>query len=140
MGVNWKGDRTARFSDYIMGLTGELVSDVEDSMVNITKHGWARTKLHVETRGVESNPNPGRIDTGAMRDALGWEVSREGSEIHGRFGWIMPKSGKLPDARALFQDAGTTGGQGNGAGIPAMHALGDAFVQTVDDLKSRGLA
>lgn len=134
MGIRWKGDDFARHSDRINHLGSNVVDDMVESMENIARYGWAKTKQFVETRGVASNPNPGRIRTGEMHDALGWEVKKEGNEIYARFGWV---DGGPP--WSLWQEEGTRGGQGNGSGIEAMQALLDAYVMTREMLRDRGL-
>lgn len=90
----------------------ELIHDTADSAA---QEGETLVKTFVENRGTAKSGKKGRIETGAMRDAVSGEViEKKIASATAEFGWL---DGLPPYAK--FQEQGT-------ATIEGMYTLADA--------------
>lgn len=85
------------------------------TLENAMKEGEEITQTFIATRGTPGTGKQGRIDTGAMLNAVDSEAKLQGKdEAIGRFGWLDKKP-----FYAEYQEAGTKY-------IAPMYALSDA--------------
>ena len=117
---------------------------VEEAMTSAGELGKDLGRHYIETRGTgktwtrpgptgRDGSIPGRVDTGAMRDAFGYRKTTQGNSRQLRVGWV---TGKREDY-FQFQETGFT--HISGIDVPGMYALQDAtaaaFEQLAQDLK-----
>lgn len=87
------------------------------------KDGEEITQTFIATRGTEKSGKQGRVDTGAMLDAVDSDTQlKSKDEAIGRFGWLKKKP-----TYAQYQEAGTKY-------IAPMYALSDAAEIVKDQL------
>lgn len=121
----------------------DIVRQVEDAVSEAVAYGEARMLEYIETRGTgrtwareyekngikRSASVPGRVWTGAMRDAVASELDRAGfGNMKGRFGWLQQQ-----DNYFLEQEHGFMSGN---IPVPAMHALYDAREDAIEHLRA----
>ena len=102
----------------------------ETIMTKGTNKDWGRS-WPSRAQGRKSRSTEARFDTGEMRDSVQSNVLRSSKNfVSGEFGWLnnQQKYFKL-------QDKGFT--HRNGAEIPAMNALRDAFTYAVTTVQDR---
>lgn len=102
------------------------VDDIlEDTAFYAATTGKQETKKNIETRGTVKSGKAGRIETGAMRDAVTSDVRRIGNEHHrAEFGWIT----HMPEY-ARYQERGFV--HSGGEKVEGMYALSDAAEVTM---------
>lgn len=99
-----------------------LDDNSKQAVKDVAKEGAELTEHHVRTRGISK---PGRIDTGAMVDSVGWSVDDESNDsLEVSFGF------KNGPAYTPFQELGTRA-------IAPMYALTDAADQMQEELEKR---
>lgn len=95
-----------------------LQENTRNAVIDLTREGAELTEHHVRTRGIHK---PGRIDTGAMVDSVGWSIDKDTSEeLETSFGF------KGAPFYTVFQEYGTRA-------IAPMYALTDA----ADEIESK---
>ena len=100
-----------------------LDDNSKQAVKDVAKEGAELTEHHVRTRGISK---PGRIDTGAMVDSVGWSVDDESDDsLEVSFGF------KNGPAYTVFQELPTT------RHIAPMYALTDAADQMQEELEKR---
>lgn len=120
------GDMSSWFQSKLKEIEGvihEAADTAAESGSNITKH-------HIETRGTAKSGKKGRIETGAMRDAVSGRVTDKTlTSATAMFGWLEGS----PDY-ARFQEPGFT--HLGGGKVEGMYALADAKDEVIADLKN----
>lgn len=106
----------------ITDIIHEVAEEAAEKGENITKH-------HIETRGTEKSGKRGRVDTGAMRDAVTGKVTEKSPDsATAVFGWVEGS----PEY-AKYQEYGFK--HRGGVDVEGMYALTDAGEEVMDDLK-----
>lgn len=117
--VSFEQAAGAWFEAKVNAITRGNYRALQDAM----KEGEEITQTFIATRGTSGTGKQGRIDTGAMLDAVDSETRLENKdEAIGRFGWLEKKP-----FYAEYQEAGTKY-------IAPMYALSDAAEIVRDEL------
>lgn len=120
------GDALKRWlDDKINGTDNALMETAEE----VAEKGKNITQYHIETRGTAKSGKRGRVETGAMRDAVSGDARRVSrGRAQAEFGW----NSKTPEY-AIFQERGFT--HSGGTQVEGMYALADAADEVLSDLK-----
>lgn len=134
-------DARTFYADTLKHIT-DIVEQVEQAVADAVAFGQERMVDYIESRGTgrtwareyekdgikRSASVPGRVWTGAMRDAVSQELDRAGfGNMKGRFGWLQTQ-----DNYFLEQEHGFMSGS---IPVPAMHALYDAREDAIEYLR-----
>ena len=107
--------------DEIHDKARKAVQDAVEEGANITKH-------NIENSGTLKSGKRGRIETGAMRDAVSSGIIADNDEaVIGRFGWASGPG------YAKFQEQGFQ--HVSGVSVEGMFALSDAAVEVAQNLE-----
>lgn len=129
-GLVWRNrdlnDLTTRAAFYIKEIEREAAKVVDET----AKEGAEVMRGHIEVRGTGYRGHQGRIETGAMLDAVQSVTEKTDDGVRGRFGWGV--RGGPTDDYFRYQEEGFTIAS-SGHDVPPMHALLDAFISVRED-------
>lgn len=140
--IEWQGDDFAAYEQHLGQIKDQMLEDVYDDLNDIGQDAKSNIRHMIQMSGTATRPD-GRVETGAMLEAVDYVVTRMGDEIELKFGWVDGGPGYT-----RFQDRGTRdlhNKQGvdpfnkGGIGIPGMFALLDTFVRAREMMNDRGM-
>lgn len=130
MGMVWRNgdlnDLTTRAAFYVKEIEREAAKVVDET----AKEGAEVMREFIATRGTGYRGHEGRVETGAMLEAVGSVTEKTSEGVRGRFGWGI--GGKAAENYFRWQEQGFTIAS-SGRDVPPMHALLDAFITVRED-------
>lgn len=121
---------SAAFSSWFRENVNQMTSDITQAVEDAVEAGDNITKHHIETRGTAKSGKRGRVETGAMRDAVTHRMDKKTAlEVSGRFGWLSEKPEYAQYQEPGFEHRG-------GVTVEGMFALSDAAEEVITDLEA----
>lgn len=115
--------------DWFEDLSKKQSEGVSDVIEDAVKRGEQVTKHFIETRGTMKSGKRGRIETGAMRDAVSSEMTEKSKDsARGSFGWIKDFESYFGFQEEGFEHIG-------GVTVDGMYAISDAGDEIIADVQ-----
>lgn len=126
--VKYSGPGTTA-QTWFEGVAKKMVEGIEDIVEEGVARGEQITKHNIESRGTSKSGKRGRIETGAMRDAVDSKITeRSKKRVSGEFGWIN----EFQDYYG-YQESGFN--HRSGVSVEGMYALSDAAEEVFSDIE-----
>lgn len=117
--LDWGPETEKRIKDLILSIMEDVVNDAA-----------AKMRDFISSRGLPNSKGSGRIDTGNMLASVDAEITIDGENINGKFGWLAGG-----EVYFLAQEEGAV--LWNGGVIMPMLALYDAGQWAITEFANR---
>lgn len=111
------------------GVSRKMIEGIENVVEDGVERGENITKHNIETRGTMKSGKRGRVESGAMRDAVGSRMTdRSKKKASGEFGWIKEFEPYFGYQESGFEHRG-------GVSVDGMYAISDAAEEVFADIE-----